>query len=90
VGDRSRGRFATPADFPLQYGTPYRGYAHGVGVWDLSIIQGPFTVGGCCKIAAVRALLVVLYPGTCWTWALGIQKELVSFSSRTRRTQHAR
>ena len=25
VGDRSRGRFATPAGFPLHDGTPYRG-----------------------------------------------------------------
>jgi hypothetical protein len=25
VGDRSRGRFATPADCPLHAGTPYRG-----------------------------------------------------------------
>jgi hypothetical protein len=25
VGDRSRGRFATPADFPQHDGTPYRG-----------------------------------------------------------------
>jgi hypothetical protein len=25
VGDRSRGRYATPLDFPLNDGTPYRG-----------------------------------------------------------------
>jgi hypothetical protein len=48
VGGRSRGRFATPADFPLHDGTtPYPGYTYGVGVWDLSIVQGPFSVAPC-------------------------------------------
>jgi hypothetical protein len=42
VGDRSRGRFATPADFPLHVGTSYD-----VGVWDLSIIHRPFSVAPC-------------------------------------------
>jgi hypothetical protein len=47
VGDRSRGRFATHADSPRHDGTPYRGYAYDVGVWDLSIMQGPFAVAPC-------------------------------------------
>ena len=39
-GDRSRGRYATPVDFPLHDGTFIRGYAYDDGVWDLSIVQG--------------------------------------------------
>jgi hypothetical protein len=44
---RSRGRFATPADFPLHEGTPYRGLH--VRRWGLglSIVQGPFSVAPC-------------------------------------------
>jgi hypothetical protein len=32
------------ADFPLHDGTPYRGLHVRLGVWDLSIVQGPFSV----------------------------------------------
>jgi hypothetical protein len=37
VGDRSRGRYATPADFPLHYGTPYRGLH--VRRWGLGFVH---------------------------------------------------
>ena len=43
---RSRGRFATPADFPPHDCSPYLpGYAYDLGVWGLSIVQGPWYVG---------------------------------------------
>jgi hypothetical protein len=35
---------ATPAGLPLHGGTSSRGNAHDVGVWDLSIVQGPFSI----------------------------------------------
>jgi hypothetical protein len=38
VGDRSRGRYATPADFPRHDGTAYRGLR--VRRWGLFIVQG--------------------------------------------------
>jgi hypothetical protein len=45
VGDRSRGRYATPADSLLHAMVPCtEGYAYDLGVWDLSIVQGPFSV----------------------------------------------
>jgi hypothetical protein len=48
VGDRSRGRYATPADFPRHDMVPCTGgYAYAVGVWDLSIVQGPLSVAPC-------------------------------------------
>jgi hypothetical protein len=44
VGGRSRGRYATPADFDLgnflHEGSPYRALHVRRGVWDLSIVQG--------------------------------------------------
>jgi hypothetical protein len=45
VGGRSRGRYATPAEFTLHDGTG--GYTYDDGVWDLSIVQGPFSVAPC-------------------------------------------
>jgi hypothetical protein len=43
VGGRSRGRYATPAGFPPV--VPRAGsYTYDVGVWDLSIVQGSFSV----------------------------------------------
>jgi hypothetical protein len=62
AGDRSRGRFATPADFPLHDGTPYRDYAYDVGVWDLSIIQGPFSVLPCQTLVTIRNCFVAVPP----------------------------
>jgi hypothetical protein len=51
VGDRPRGRFATPADFPRHDGSPYRtvyhANTHAAKVWDLSVVQGPFPVAPC-------------------------------------------
>jgi hypothetical protein len=37
VGDRSRGRYATPADFPLHDGTLYRGLQ--VRLWGLGFVH---------------------------------------------------
>jgi hypothetical protein len=37
VGDRSRGRYALPADFPLHDGTPYRGLH--VQRWGLGVVH---------------------------------------------------
>jgi hypothetical protein len=47
VGDGSRGRYATPADFPRHGGTPYRGLRVRRFAWGLSIVQGPFSVAPC-------------------------------------------
>jgi hypothetical protein len=48
VGDRSRGRIATRTGFPLQDGSPLtEGNTYAAKVWDLSIVQGPFSVGPC-------------------------------------------
>jgi hypothetical protein len=44
VGDRSRGLFTTPADFPRQDCTPYRGLHVRRECLDLYIVQGPFSV----------------------------------------------
>jgi hypothetical protein len=43
----SRGRFATLADFPLQYVARTEGYMHGAKVWDVSLVQGPVPVALC-------------------------------------------
>jgi hypothetical protein len=51
VGGRSRGRYATPAGFLLHDDTG--GYTYDVGVWDLSIVQGPFSVAPCQTLASV-------------------------------------
>ena len=42
VGDRSRGRFATPADSPLHDGTPYRGLH--VRRWGLGFVRHSRTI----------------------------------------------
>jgi hypothetical protein len=42
VGDRSRGRFATPADSPLHDGTPYRGLR--VRRWDMGLVHRTRTI----------------------------------------------
>jgi hypothetical protein len=47
VNDRSRGRFATPADCPL----------HAANVWELSIVQGPFSVAP-CQTPTLRSQLI--------------------------------
>jgi hypothetical protein len=41
VGDSSRGRFATPADFPLHDRTHM--YTYAAKVWNLPLVQGPFS-----------------------------------------------
>jgi hypothetical protein len=47
VGDRSRGHYATPADFLQHDGTGTWGYTYDAGAWDSSIVQGPFSVAPC-------------------------------------------
>jgi hypothetical protein len=42
VGDRSRGRYATPADFPGRDGTPYRGLR--VRHWGLGFVHRSRTI----------------------------------------------
>jgi hypothetical protein len=37
------------------------GYAHDVGVWDLSVVQGPFSVAPCQALASRFAVLSSLY-----------------------------
>jgi hypothetical protein len=61
VGDRSRGRDATPADFPRHDGTLYRGLH--VRRWglDVSIVQGPFSVAPCQTLASRFATFASLY-----------------------------
>jgi hypothetical protein len=41
VGDRSRGCFTTPADFPLQDCSPYRGL-HAAKFWDFPSFKDRF------------------------------------------------
>jgi 3'-phosphoadenosine 5'-phosphosulfate (PAPS) 3'-phosphatase len=50
VGDRSRGRFATPADFPLHVARTHM-YTYAAKVWDLSLVQGPVSVAPCETLA---------------------------------------
>jgi hypothetical protein len=64
VGDRSRGRYATSADFPLHHdGTPYRGLH--VRRWGLglSIVQGPISVAPCQTVELRFATFSSLYGG---------------------------
>jgi hypothetical protein len=55
VGDRSRGRYATPAGFPLQVSTSYRGLR--VRRWGLGFVhrQGPFSIAACQNLGLKRA-----------------------------------
>jgi hypothetical protein len=43
-GGSLTGRYATPAEFPLHDSNRTGGNAYDVGVWDLSIVQGPCSV----------------------------------------------
>jgi hypothetical protein len=45
-------------DFPLQDGIPYSHVRRGAGVWDLSIVQGPFSVAPCRALALRFAMAV--------------------------------
>jgi hypothetical protein len=47
ISGGERGRFVTPADFPLQNCSPHAHVQYLVQVWDLSIVQGPFSVAPC-------------------------------------------
>ena len=47
VGDRSRGHFATPTIPLTRIVAHTEGYTHAAKVWDLSIVQGPFSVAPC-------------------------------------------
>ena len=46
MGDQLTRPFRDARRFPL-YTLVARGYAYDVGVWDLSIVQGPFSVAPC-------------------------------------------
>jgi hypothetical protein len=64
VGDRSRGRYATPAGFPRHECSSYRGlYTHPPKVRDLSIVQGPFSVDPCQTLMLRFATFASLYRG---------------------------
>jgi hypothetical protein len=59
--NRSRGCYAKPADFPL-HDVPRTGvYAYDVGVWDSSIVQGPFSVAPCQTLMLRFATFASLY-----------------------------
>ena len=62
----SRGRYATPAEFPPHDGTPYRRLHVRCKVWEMSIAQGPFSVAPCetlaLRFATFASPYVVLYP----------------------------
>jgi hypothetical protein len=60
VGDRSRGRFTTPISLDTMV-LRTRGYAYAVGVWDLSIVHGPFSVAPCQTVALRFATFSSLY-----------------------------
>jgi hypothetical protein len=36
------------------------GYAYDVGVWDLSIVQGPFSVAPCQTLALIRSFCIAV------------------------------
>jgi hypothetical protein len=71
VGD-SRGRFATPADFPLQDCSPYRGSTYEAKVCALSLVQGPCSVAPCQTISSDSHL-----SHRCMTRAAGTLEEVV-------------
>ena len=62
MGDRSRGRYAMPDDFSLySMVARTRSYAYDVGLWDSSIIEGPFSVAPCLGLRF--ATFASLYVG---------------------------
>jgi hypothetical protein len=64
VGDRSSGRFATPADFPLHDCSPYSHADVRRLVWDSSLVQGPFSVAPCQTLSVtVGNFCIALYGG---------------------------
>jgi hypothetical protein len=67
VGDRSRRCFATPADFPL-LGCSLSGavaythvYTYAAKVWEMCLVQGPFSVARCQTLPLRFATLASLY-----------------------------
>ena len=81
VGDRSRDHFATPADFPLHDGSPYRGLR--VRRWGLGFVHRSRTISlAPCKTLAFRfAFFASLYSavwksGTWWRSTRGGERNL--------------
>jgi hypothetical protein len=50
----SRGRFVTPADISPRIVARTEGYTYAANVWDLSLVQGPFSVAPCQTFANSR------------------------------------
>ena len=67
MGDRSRGRFATSADFPRHVVARTERYTNASQFWDLSIVQGPFSVTPCETLAlrTIRNFCVAVYIILC-------------------------
>jgi hypothetical protein len=61
VGDRSRGRFATPADFPPHDVARTEGYTYAAKVWAMCLVQGPFSVAPCQTLIDRFATFSPLY-----------------------------
>ena len=61
-GGSLTGPLRRPPILPLHEGTPYRGYAYDVGVWDLSIARGPFSVAPCQILVTIRNLFIAVRP----------------------------
>jgi hypothetical protein len=62
VGDRSLGRFATPADFPIVARTHM--YTYAAKVWDLYIVLWPFSVAACRTLhRSIRNFFVAIKGG---------------------------
>jgi hypothetical protein len=40
------------------------GYAYDVGVWDLSIVQGPFSVAPCQTLESIRNFCIAVSHGS--------------------------
>jgi hypothetical protein len=60
----SRGRFATPADFPLQDCSPCtEGNTYDTELWALSLVQGPLSVALCQTLIVRFATFSPPYAG---------------------------
>jgi hypothetical protein len=57
----SRGRFATPADFRYVNVARTEGYTYDANVWDVSLVQGPFSVAPCQTLMVRFATFSSLY-----------------------------
>jgi hypothetical protein len=62
VGDRSRGRYDARRFYLYMRVPRTEGYAYDVGVWDLSIARGPFSVAPCQILVTIRNLFIAVRP----------------------------